>query len=148
MPHPEQPSYVELAARNAELLAVVAEQSALIESLRAEGAASGRQAGPDFLQPPPEDWPAAGAKPSRVGRGAGVPGVVVGVAAGRGWRAGGAGGGGGGAGGGRGGGGGGGRRGRGRGGPGRAGGGGAGGAGRGAGAGGLVGGAGGVMAAA
>jgi hypothetical protein len=36
MPHPEQPSYEELAARNAELLAVVAEQSELIESLRAE----------------------------------------------------------------------------------------------------------------
>ena len=33
---PEQPSYEELTARNAELLAMVAEQSALIESLRAE----------------------------------------------------------------------------------------------------------------
>ena len=39
MPHPEQPSYEELAARNAELtgrveelMAVVAEQAALIES--------------------------------------------------------------------------------------------------------------------
>jgi hypothetical protein len=54
MPHPEQPSYEELAARNAELtarvaelLAVVAEQAALIESLRAEVAALRRQAGRD-----------------------------------------------------------------------------------------------------
>jgi hypothetical protein len=49
MPWPEQPSYEELAARNAELLAVVAEQSALIESLRAEVAALRRQAGRDCL---------------------------------------------------------------------------------------------------
>ena len=57
MPHPEQPSYEELAARNAELLAVVAEQSALIESLRAEVAALRRQAGRDSSnssQPPSE----------------------------------------------------------------------------------------------
>jgi len=44
MPHAEQPSYEELAARHAELtgrvselLAVVAEQAALIETLRAAG---------------------------------------------------------------------------------------------------------------
>jgi hypothetical protein len=54
MPHPEQPSYEELAARNAELtarvaelLAGVAEQAALIETLRAEVAALRRQAGRD-----------------------------------------------------------------------------------------------------
>jgi hypothetical protein len=47
MPHPEQPSYEELAARVAELLAVVAEQPAMIESLRAEVAAMRRQAGRD-----------------------------------------------------------------------------------------------------
>ena len=55
MPSPEQPSYEELAARNAELLAVVAEQSELIESLRAEVAALRRQAGRDSSnssQPP------------------------------------------------------------------------------------------------
>ena len=65
MPHPEQPSYEELAARNAELLAVVAEQSALIESLRAEVAALRRQAGRDSSnssQPPSQDGPAAEAK--------------------------------------------------------------------------------------
>jgi hypothetical protein len=52
VPSPDQPSYEELTARNAELtgrvsklLAVVAEQAALIESLRAEVAALGRQAG-------------------------------------------------------------------------------------------------------
>jgi hypothetical protein len=52
MPHAEQPSYEELAARNAdltarvsELLVVVAEQAALIETLRAEVAALRRQAG-------------------------------------------------------------------------------------------------------
>ena len=33
MPHPDQPSYEELAARNAELTAVVAEQAALIGAL-------------------------------------------------------------------------------------------------------------------
>jgi uncharacterized coiled-coil protein SlyX len=56
MPHPEQPSYEELAARNAELaarvselLAVVAEQAALIETLRTEVAALRRQAGRDYL---------------------------------------------------------------------------------------------------
>jgi len=72
MPHPEQPSYEELAARNAELtarvaelLAVVAEQAALIESLRAEVAAVRRQAGQDSSnssQPPSQDGPAAKAK--------------------------------------------------------------------------------------
>src|ERR1039458_9073517 len=65
MPHPEQPSYEELAARNAELLAVVAEQSELIESLRAEVAALRRQAGRDSSnssQPPSQDGPAAEAK--------------------------------------------------------------------------------------
>src|ERR1039458_5779811 len=65
MPSPEQPSYEELAARNAELLAVVAEQSALIESLRAEVAARRRQAGRDSSnssQPPGQDGPAAEAK--------------------------------------------------------------------------------------
>ena len=39
MPHPEQPSYEKLAARKAELLAVVAEQAVLIGTLRAEVAA-------------------------------------------------------------------------------------------------------------
>ncbi len=69
MPHPEQPSYEELAARNAELtarvaelLAVVAGQAALIETLRAEVAALRRQAGRDSSnssQPPSQDGPAA-----------------------------------------------------------------------------------------
>jgi transposase len=69
MPDPEQPSYEELAARNAELaarvselLAVVAEQAAVIESLRAEVAALRRQAGRDSSnssQPPSRDGPAA-----------------------------------------------------------------------------------------
>ena len=72
MSHPEQPSYAELAARNAELtarvselLAVVAEQAALIEELRAEVAALRRQAGRDSSnssQPPSQDSPAAEAK--------------------------------------------------------------------------------------
>jgi transposase len=65
MPHPERPSYEELAARNAELLAVVAEQAALIESLRAEVAALRRQVGRDSSnssQPPGQDSPAAEAK--------------------------------------------------------------------------------------
>ena len=72
MPHPEQPSYEELAARNAELtarvaelLAVVSEQAALIETLRAEVAALRRQAGRDSSnssQPPSQDSRAAGAK--------------------------------------------------------------------------------------
>ena len=70
MPHPEQPSYEELAARNAELLALVAEQAALIEALRAEVAALRRQAGRDSSnssQPPSQDSPAAKAekKPGR-----------------------------------------------------------------------------------
>ena len=39
MPRPDQPSYDELAGQIAELKAVVAEQAALIEALRAEVAA-------------------------------------------------------------------------------------------------------------
>ena len=65
MPHPEQPSYEELAARNAELLAVVTEQAALIGALRAEVAALRRQAGRDSSnssQPPSQDSPAAKAE--------------------------------------------------------------------------------------
>lgn len=80
MPRPEQPSYEELAARNAELttrvaelLAVVVvvveeeeeEQAALIGALRAEVAALCRQAGRDSSnssQPPGQDGPAAKAK--------------------------------------------------------------------------------------
>ena len=65
MPHPEQPSYEELAARNAELLAMVAEQAALIGALRAEVAALRRQAGRDSSnssQPPSRDSPAAKAE--------------------------------------------------------------------------------------
>ena len=72
MPHAEQPSYEELAARHveltgrvSELLAVVAEQAALIETLRAEVAALRRQAGRDSSnssQPPSQDSPAAEAK--------------------------------------------------------------------------------------
>ena len=72
MPHPEQPSYEELAARNAELaarvselLAVVAEQAAVIESLRAEVAALRRRAGRDSSnssQPPSQDGPGAEAR--------------------------------------------------------------------------------------
>ena len=72
MPNPEQPSYEELAARNAELtarvaelLAVVAEQAALIGALQAEVAALRRQAGRDSSnssQPPSQDGPAAKAK--------------------------------------------------------------------------------------
>ena len=72
MPHPEQPSYEELAARNAELtarvaelLAVVAEQAAVIETLQAEVAALRRQAGRDSSnssQPPSQDGPAAKAE--------------------------------------------------------------------------------------
>src|SRR6266568_4548786 len=71
MPHPEQPSYEELAAQNAELaarvaalLAVVA-QAGLMESLRAEVAALRRQAGRDSSnssRPPSQDGPAAEAK--------------------------------------------------------------------------------------
>ena len=72
MPHAEQPSYEELAARNAELtarvselLVVVAGQAALIETLRTEVAALRRQAGRDSSnssQPPSQDSPAAEAK--------------------------------------------------------------------------------------
>ncbi len=84
MPHPEQPSYEELAAGNAELTArvaeltaVVAEQAALIESLRAEVVALRRQAGrdsSDSSQPPSRDSPAseakarAGSRRARAGR--------------------------------------------------------------------------------
>jgi transposase len=70
MPRPEQPSYEELAARNAELLAVVAEQAALIEALRAEVAALRRQVSRDSSsssQPPSQDGPAARAE-KRAGR--------------------------------------------------------------------------------
>ena len=83
MPHPEQPSYEELAARNAELtarvselLAVVAEQAALIETLRAEVAALRRQAGRDSSnssQPPSQDGPAAEAKAARQAAGRARP---------------------------------------------------------------------------
>jgi len=65
MPRPDQPSYEDLAARNAELLAVVAEQAAMIGSLRAEVAALRRQAGRDSSnssQPPSQDGPAAEAR--------------------------------------------------------------------------------------
>src|ERR1039457_2491143 len=72
MPNPEQPSYEELAARNAELtaqvaavLAVVAERAALLGALRAEVAALRRQAGRDSSnssQPPSQDGPAAKAQ--------------------------------------------------------------------------------------
>ncbi len=72
MPQPDQPSYEELAAQNAELtagvaelLVVVAEQAAMIETLRAEVAALRRQAGRDSSnssQPPSQDSPAAEAK--------------------------------------------------------------------------------------
>jgi transposase len=65
VPHPEQPSYEDLAARVEELLAVVAEQAALIESLRAEVVSLRRQAGrgsSNSSQPPSQDGPAAKAK--------------------------------------------------------------------------------------
>ena len=65
MPRPEQPSYDELAAQNAELLAVVAGQAELIESLRSEVAALRRRVGRDSSnssQPPSQDSPAAKAK--------------------------------------------------------------------------------------
>ncbi len=65
MPGLEQPSYEELAARVAELLAVAAEQATVIESLRAEVAALRRQAGRDSSnssQPPSQDGPAAEGK--------------------------------------------------------------------------------------
>jgi transposase len=65
MPSPEQPSYEEMAARVAELLAVVAEQAVLIDSLRAEVAALRRQAGRDSSnssRPPSQDSPGAEAR--------------------------------------------------------------------------------------
>ena len=64
MPDPQQPSYEELAARVEELLAVVAEQAALIGALQVEVAALRRQAGRDSSnssQPPSQDGPAAAA---------------------------------------------------------------------------------------
>src|SRR2546423_14341722 len=94
MPHLEQPSYEELAARNAELtarvselLAVVAEQAALIETLRTEVAAVRRQAGPGFSKlfaPPGKDRPPGGAeaKASREARRGGTPGPPPGRAEG------------------------------------------------------------------
>jgi transposase len=65
MPRPDQPSYEELAGQVAELKAVVSEQAALIEALRAEVAALRRQAGRDSSnssQPPSQDSPAAEAR--------------------------------------------------------------------------------------
>ena len=65
MPHPEQPSYEELAAQVAVLKGIVAEQAALIGTLRAEVAALRRQVGRDSSnssQPPSQDGPAAKAK--------------------------------------------------------------------------------------
>src|SRR5260370_6767520 len=65
MPHQEQPSCEELAARNAGLLAVVPEQAALIGALRVEVAALRRQAGRDSSkssQPPSQDSPTAKAE--------------------------------------------------------------------------------------
>jgi len=62
VPRLEQPSYEELAARVEQLLAVVAEQAALIDALRAEVAALRRQAGRDSStssQSPSQDGPAA-----------------------------------------------------------------------------------------
>jgi transposase len=54
-----------LTGRVSDLLAVLAEQAALVETLRAEVAALRRQAGRDSSnssQPPSQDGPAAGAK--------------------------------------------------------------------------------------
>ncbi|MDQ2874780.1 MAG: DUF6444 domain-containing protein [Actinomycetota bacterium] len=65
------PSYEELAAEVAALKGIVAEQTALIESLRAEVAALRRQAGRDSSnssQPPSQDGPAAGAKARALSR--------------------------------------------------------------------------------
>ena len=81
MPHPEKPSYAELASRVAELLAVVAQHGAVIESLRAEVAALRRQAGRDSSnssQPPSQDGPSAEAKAKAGKRGARPPGRVQG----------------------------------------------------------------------
>ena len=71
MPRSEQPSYEELAAQVAALKGIVAEQAALIESLRAEVAALRRQAGRDSSnssQPPGQDGPVAKAKARARGR--------------------------------------------------------------------------------
>ena len=80
MPQPDQPSYEQLAAQNAELtariaelLAVVAKQAAMIETLRAEVAALRRQAGRDSsnsCQPSSQDGPApkAGQREARPAR--------------------------------------------------------------------------------
>ena len=68
MPHPGQPSYEELAAQNAKLTAALAEQAALIETLRAEVAALRRQPGRDSSnssQPSSQDSPVAGGKGAR-----------------------------------------------------------------------------------
>jgi len=68
MLHPGQPSYEELAAQNAKLTAALAEQAALIETLRAEVAALRRQAGRDSSnssQPPSQDGPVARVKGAR-----------------------------------------------------------------------------------
>src|SRR5260370_1164600 len=65
MREPEQPSYEEVAGRNAELLAVVAVEAALIGALRAEVAALRRQEGWDSsnsAQPWRQDSPAAKAE--------------------------------------------------------------------------------------
>ena len=65
MPSPEQLSYEQLSARVGELLALVAQQGALIESLQAEVTALRRQAGRDSSnssRPPSQDGPAAEAK--------------------------------------------------------------------------------------
>jgi transposase len=81
VPRPEQPSYEELAARNSELLAVVAEQAALIETLRAEVAALRRQVARDSSnssQPPSQDGPAGGAKAARRAARRGRPGRAQG----------------------------------------------------------------------
>src|SRR5487761_1332678 len=81
MPRPEQPSYEELAARNAELLAVVAGQAELIESLRSEVAALRRRVGRDSSnssQPPSQDSPAAKAKSGQRDRRRARPGLCGG----------------------------------------------------------------------
>ena len=70
-------------ARVAELLAVVAEQGALIESLRAEVAALRRQAGRDSSnssQPPSQDGPAAGGGKAKAAGPAGAAGPGAGRA--------------------------------------------------------------------
>jgi hypothetical protein len=90
VPHPEQPSYEELAARNAELtarvpelLAVAAEQAMLIETLRTEVAALRRQAGRDSSnssQPPSQDGPGGRGEGCQAGGAAGTAGPAAGRA--------------------------------------------------------------------